>query len=205
MVQNKRPHPGRPRLFDENEALDKAINLFWTKGFDAISVDDLAKAMGIGRPSMNGAFGDKNAVFMRALERYTETVCLKALEAMDSAKTAEQGVFAYLRETAEYSTSHPRHKGCMLGAVASAVDSVEVRQFVAKRLAITEERIAKRLRVAIVTGELPPNFPVEQRSRRAVNTMLAVSGRARQGEPLSELLDDVADGTALVFAAIKQS
>jgi AcrR family transcriptional regulator len=63
---------GRPRAFDIDEALDRAVLVFWSKGFEGASLDDLTEAMGISRPSLYRAFGNKEDLFYKALERYTE-------------------------------------------------------------------------------------------------------------------------------------
>jgi len=64
--------PGRPRSFDTDQALDTAMRIFWQKGFDATSVSDLTAALGITRPSLYAAFGNKESLFRRILDRYLE-------------------------------------------------------------------------------------------------------------------------------------
>jgi AcrR family transcriptional regulator len=64
---------GRPREFDTDEALDKAMMVFWQQGFEGASLSDLTEAMGISRPSLYAAFGNKEELFRRALGRYVET------------------------------------------------------------------------------------------------------------------------------------
>ncbi len=63
---------GRPRVFDVDEALDRALRVFWRKGYEGASLSDLTKAMRINRPSLYAAFGNKEALFRRALDRYAE-------------------------------------------------------------------------------------------------------------------------------------
>ena len=73
MVQNAPKPRGRPRSFDEAEALEKATQVFWSKGYDGVTIDDLVDGMGVGRPSLYAVFGDKRAIFLRVLEAYAET------------------------------------------------------------------------------------------------------------------------------------
>lgn len=199
MVENKSRGRGRPRCFDEKDVLDKAVRVFWSKGFHATSLDDLSEAMGIGRPSMYGAFGDKDAIFMRCLERYVETICLPPVRAFEAEATLAGAILAYLTGVAEYATCDPCHKGCMLGSVAAPVDNPEVRNFVANRIASTQSLIAARFQADIDAGSLPPNFNVPRAARRVINAMLAISARARHGTPLETLLEDAQDGTQIAL------
>ena len=63
---------GRPRAFDVDEALDRALEVFWRKGYEGASLPDLTEAMGINRPSLYAAFGNKEALFRKAIDRYAE-------------------------------------------------------------------------------------------------------------------------------------
>ncbi|MEZ0254576.1 MAG: TetR/AcrR family transcriptional regulator, partial [Chthoniobacter sp.] len=67
MIQNNRKPPGRPRNFDEREALEKATRVFRSKGYDGVTIDDLVAGMGVGRPSLYAVFGDKRTIFLRVL------------------------------------------------------------------------------------------------------------------------------------------
>lgn len=194
MVENSKRGRGRPRTFDENEALDRAIELFWAKGYDATSLDDLSSAMGVARPSLYLAFGDKEALFLRALGRYAETSASKPLCAMEEAGTAREGIEAYLREIVRLVTGDPTRSGCLLGPVACAVDSEAVRAFVVQSMDSAEARVAERLRRAVEAGELPADFPIRKRARRAINAMLAISMRSKHGASEEDFLEDVEDG-----------
>jgi AcrR family transcriptional regulator len=198
MVENKSRGRGRPRSFDENDVLDRAMRVFWAKGYDGASLDDLSAAMGIGRPSMYGAFGDKDAVFMRCLERFAETVAAGPLRFLEEEANVRNAVRAYMRGVACYTVSDSC-RGCMVGAVASLVDDDKVREFVVAKVAASEEAIARRLRRAIAEGELPDDFPVERRARRLANAMLALSARARQGACLDTLMEDAEDAVEMAL------
>ena len=73
MIQNTARPRGRPRSFDETGALEKATQVFWSKGYDGVTIDDLVAGMGVGRPSLYAVFGDKRAIFLRVLRAYAET------------------------------------------------------------------------------------------------------------------------------------
>ena len=72
MVLNTARPRGRPRSFDETEALEKAIQVFWSKGYDGVTIDDLVAGMGVARPSLYAVYGDKRAIFVRVLKAYAE-------------------------------------------------------------------------------------------------------------------------------------
>ena len=76
MLQNAEKPRGRPRSFDERDALEKAIRVFRSKGYDGVTIDDLVAGMGVGRPSLYSVFGDKRTIFLRALRAYAETKAL---------------------------------------------------------------------------------------------------------------------------------
>src|SRR5260370_41403289 len=97
MVEKSRQR-GRPRSYDPETALDSAAQLFWAKGFADTSLDDLSAAMGMGRPSIYNAFGDKEALFLRALERYRDTIGSSPLRAMDGEDSISDALNAFFRQ-----------------------------------------------------------------------------------------------------------
>jgi AcrR family transcriptional regulator len=199
MVEKTRAR-GRPRAYDPAVALDSAAELFWAKGFADTSLDDLSAAMGMGRPSIYNAFGDKEALFLHALERFRDTVASTPLRAMDGEDSIGDALDALFRKSVEYTTADRSHLGCLLGSVAPVIDSPDVRDFLSANLAEIEARIADRLSAALRSGELPPDYPAEHGARRAVNAMLALAARARLGTSREELLADAADATPVVLA-----
>src|SRR2546427_1094856 len=74
--------PGRPRAFDPDTALERAMHVFWRKGYEGASLSDLTKAMRINRPSLYGAFGDKEALFRKVLDRYIKGPACYVQEAL---------------------------------------------------------------------------------------------------------------------------
>ena len=192
---------GRPRAYDTEAVLDKAAQVFWANGFSATSLDDLSAAMGMNRPSIYNAFGDKEELFLRALERYRDTVAGTPLRAFESADSIKDALDAFFRQTVEYTTADSSHLGCLLVNVAPATDSPDVRRFLRESLAATEELIAKRLANAADAGELPSDYSSSEGARRAVNSMLSLGARARMGTSREDLLRDAATATATVIGA----
>jgi AcrR family transcriptional regulator len=199
MVEKTRPR-GRPRAYDPAVALDRAAELFWANGFAATSLDELSAAMEMGRPSIYNAFGDKEALFLRALARYRDTVGSSPLSAMEREASIRDALDAFFRQTVEYTTADSAHLGCLLGNVAPVTEAPAVRQFLDENLAVTEARLAERLADAVKRRQLPAYYSPEQGARRAVNAMLSISVRARLGTSRQELLDDALDATSQVLA-----
>jgi AcrR family transcriptional regulator len=200
MVENSKSR-GRPRAYDPSAALDSAAELFWAQGFSATSLDELSEAMGMGRPSIYHAFGDKEALFLHALERFRDTTGSTPLRAMEQEDSIGAGVAAFFREIVVYTTADRAHRGCLLGSVASATDLPDVRRFLRANLKTTEAQIADRLSAAIHEGQLPPSYSAAQGARRAVDSMLSLGVRARLGSSRAELLEDAAQATAAVLGA----
>jgi AcrR family transcriptional regulator len=199
MVEKPRSR-GRPRTYDPSAALDGAAQVFWEKGFADASLDDLSAAMGMGRPSIYNAFGDKEALFMRALERFRETTGSSPLRAMDKQDSVREGLDAFFRQIVEYTTADPSHLGCLLGSVAPVSDIPDARRFLNENLADTEVLIAERLEAAVRRGELPSDYSAKQGARRAVNALFSLAARARLGSSREELLIDAGDATSMVLA-----
>src|SRR5213595_1538691 len=110
---------GRPRAFDVDEALDQALKVFWRKGYEGASLPDLTRAMGINRPSLYAAFGNKQALFRKAMARYAEGPASYLREALE-APTA-RAVFERLLEGGIKMVANPRQpRGCLAvqGALA---------------------------------------------------------------------------------------
>lgn len=153
MVQNPRPR-GRPRAYDPAVALDSAAELFWVNGFADTSLDDLSAAMGMGRPSIYHAFGDKETLFLRALERFRDTTGATPMRAFADADSIREALDALFRQVVEYTTADQSHLGCLLGNIASATPVPDVRGFLSANLAMTEGQIAAHA-TSIVLGTRP--------------------------------------------------
>src|SRR5205814_3389129 len=120
---------GRPRAFDPERALDRALKVFWRKGYEGASVSDLTTAMGINRPSMYAAFGNKRALFKRVLDRYAQGPAAYVSQALE-APTAREVAERILRGAAELMTGAGKPRGCLFvhGALACGNDADPVRR-----------------------------------------------------------------------------
>jgi AcrR family transcriptional regulator len=205
MVKKTLRPRGRPRNFDEGEALDRATKVFWAKGFDGATIDDLVASMGVCRPSLYATFGDKETLFMRCIEHYGETVGRLAIRALLAAPDIQRAILGFLRQAVESSTGGDAPPGCLLVCVVPAVDDAKVREFSARAMTQAEEIIAERLQGAVADGELLPDFPCAARSRQIFGMAMALALRARAGASRESLLTDAADGAALVLGDTLQA
>lgn len=147
MVQKESRSRGRPRSFDKDEALDRARAVFWNLGYAATSLDDIAAATGLNRPSLYAAFGDKHALYLAALRRSAEeaTGALEVALRTDAPLRAVLG--AIFERTAEiYRAGDVGQRGCFLvgTAVTQAVDDPEARELLASFIATTDRLFAER-------------------------------------------------------------
>ncbi|HEV3142647.1 MAG TPA: TetR/AcrR family transcriptional regulator [Gemmataceae bacterium] len=147
---------GRPREFDIDQALDAALCVFWRNGYEGASLPDLTEAMGINRPSLYAAFGNKEQLFRRVIKRYVEgpAACmLKALEAPTARAVAERLLNASITIITDPENPH----GCLLvqGALVCGDATESVRRALQARRLANETAIRKRFERAKAEGDLP--------------------------------------------------
>jgi AcrR family transcriptional regulator len=199
MVQNAPKPRGRPRSFDEAEALEKATQVFWSKGYDGVTIDDLVDGMGVGRPSLYAVFGDKRAIFLRVLESYAKRKGAAATKALLSPKALRESLAGFLRFAVESATEKGSARGCLVVCVAPLVDDAEVRRFLQSTVAGGAALVEGRFRDAISAGEIPPDFPVAVRAMQVSDIARGLTMRARIGTPRNTLLKDAEEAADLVL------
>jgi AcrR family transcriptional regulator len=188
---------GRPRAFEPDVALAKAMDAFRDGGFAATSLDDLSEAMGINRPSLYGTFGDKRDLFLKAYERYRAEMAATFAHALAPALTLRQTLETiYATAIRVYLAGENGPRGCftVMTATSEAMADPEIRLLVQKALGSTQRTLAKRLQAAVDTGELPPSANVQVLAQIASSTIEAIAIRARARVPRAEL-EVIAKGT----------
>src|SRR5271170_2563451 len=199
MFQNTAKPRGRPRSFDERDALEKATQVFWSKGYDGVTIDDLVVGMGVGRPSLYAVFGDKRTLFLRVLKDYAEKKGALAAKALLSRRTLRDSLAGFLRHAVESATEKGSARGCLLVCVAPVVDDAEVRKFLQNAAAGGAALVEGRFRDAISAGEIPSDFPVSVRASQLIDFARGLTMRALIGTPRKTLLRDAEEAADLVL------
>src|ERR1700749_2053636 len=199
MIQKTARPRGRPRSFDETGALEKATQVFWSKGYDGVTIDDLVAGMGVGRPSLYAVFGDKRAIFLRVLRAYAEKKGARAAKALLSPQTLRDSLAGFLRHAVESATEKGSARGCLLVCVAPVVDDAEVRKFLQDAAAAGAALVEGRFRDGITAGEIPSDFPVAARAIQVTDLARGLTMRAQIGTPRTTLLSDAEEAAALVL------
>jgi len=176
---------GRPREFDTAEALDKAMHLFWEKGYDGTSLAELATVMGITKPSLYAAFTDKQHLFEAALARYAEGPNSFAVRA-HKLPTARAVVQALLEGAVNVSTCKTGPRGCMFTQATMANDP-EVRDAAAENTRRGEGMLEERFLKARNLGELPAKTDCAALARYYTTVALGITVRGASGSSRNEL------------------
>jgi AcrR family transcriptional regulator len=147
---------GRHREFDVEKALDAALCVFWRKGYEGASYADLTEAIGVERPALYSAFGNKEALFRRALSRYYERYLGYMPEAL-RLPTARQVAEHILYNAADLNTRYSDHRGCFAinGALAGSDEAEPVRQALIDFRAAGQAQLRERFEQAKAEGDLP--------------------------------------------------
>lgn len=184
----KRPR-GRPRKFDEAAVLEAAAHVFWEKGFSGTSIDDLAAAMGMNRPSIYGAFGDKEAIYRRTLERFCDSMQEAMAKSLFAEPEIRKALVAFYRAALTVYLGGPKPLGCMVmsTAVCAAPSHPDVQSDLKLVLETIDDSFRSRFDAAIDAGQLPPDIDSTMRARIAQGVLHSLSVRARAGESRKRL------------------
>jgi len=183
----------RPREFDEEAVLEAAVNCFWRRGFEATSVRALAAEMNIAGPSLYNAFGDKRALFRRALERYAEHSSRARIARLESTLPPKEAVRAFIREIIDRSVDDEGRRGCLLinAALEISPHDAEIGADIAERLGEVEAFFRRSIAAAQADGTAPAAQSPEDLGRLMLGVLLGVRVLSRS-KPDRELLEGMA-------------
>jgi AcrR family transcriptional regulator len=147
---------GRPREFDIDQALEQALHLFWRKGYEGTSITDLTEAIGITKPSLYAAFGNKEELFRKAFDRYVDGPGGYVQVAL-AKPTAREVVEHLLYEAADAVTNPDNPPGCLAiqGALCCGDTAETIKQELMTRRAKGEDDLRRRFQQAVDQGDLP--------------------------------------------------
>ena len=182
---------GRPRAFDAEKALDRAMQVFWRKGYLGTSLSDLTNAMGINRPSLYAAFGNKKSLFRKVLDRYSKGPSVYLSEALRE-PTARAVVKRVLQGVVDLLTDPRTPTTCMWvhGALSCGDDPLR-KEFATQRVA-GFEGLRARFRRAVTEGDLPINADVDTLANFVQTANFGLTVQASTGATRKDLLCVVA-------------
>jgi AcrR family transcriptional regulator len=179
---------GRTRQFDVDEALDRALEVFWARGYEGATLPELTKAMGINRPSLYAAFGNKEQLFRKALDRYQTGPMSFLTEALKepTARAAAEAIFSgFIR----MQRNREKARGCLIvsGALASGAEAETVRQELAQLRQSIVAVFRKRFERAVEDGDLPKGTDCATLARYVATVLGGLAVQAASGTTEKEL------------------
>jgi AcrR family transcriptional regulator len=181
---------GRPAAFDQDEALEKALKVFWEKGYEGASMSALTAAMGINKPSLYAAFGNKEALFAKALGHYLSGPVSYFRKALQM-PTARESVECFLKESARFLTDPDNPRGCLIaiGGLACGDDARQAQQMLIAYRKGYEDLLRQRFERARSEGDLPESADPRALARLVAMTHQGMSVQAINGATQEELLE----------------
>jgi AcrR family transcriptional regulator len=183
---------GRPRVFDMDEALDKALEIFWKRGYEGTSIAELTETLGINKPSLYAAFGNKEELFKKALSRYVAGPVAFIQEAINQ-PTAYEVAQSFLIKAVEFFSDKKHPKGCLIvqAALSDSADCLMVKDLLAKYRYSYEHLLAKRFEKAKKEGDLPTDTNAETLAKFLSTLHQGMSVQVSSGASKEELMQIV--------------
>lgn len=180
---------GRPRGFDRDTALRRAMEVFWRHGFDGTSMHDLTAAMGIASPSIYACFGSKEQLFRQAVELYAATEGVPPRRALTQTPAVREAISAMLRANADTFTDPATPPGCMvvLASVAGSGKNSDLQAFLAERRQDMHTAILARIGRGVADGDLPARTDASALATYYMTVLQGMALYARDGATRSEL------------------
>ena len=187
--------------FDVEETLDKAMHLFWARGYEATSMDDLVKGMGINRGSIYSTYGDKRKLFIAALNRY-DVKCRKAqLTALEHENSPKAAINALFYGWIDRAMADPDNSGCLLTNTALELAShhEDIGEIVADSQRDIEKFFRRMIKRGQRSGEISPTLSATKTAQSLLAALIGLLVLSRS-RPDRNLLKSVADGAMAIVA-----
>ncbi|MDR3614773.1 MAG: helix-turn-helix domain containing protein [Candidatus Obscuribacterales bacterium] len=191
--------PGRPKGFILDEALDRAVEMFWEHGYEGVDVDRIARAVNVTKPALYRAFGDKSSLLLKAVERYTITYGAPIMASFQAEPDIHKAVTGLLEATVNLASGEARN-GCMMVAAALGQSErvTEIRAYLATGLTTAADTFAKRFEKEMKAGRMSRTPSAKVRGRALVDLMKGLQLRAKAGIERDQLLQDARSYVALI-------
>ena len=179
---------GRPPAFCQEQALEKALHVFWQRGYEGASMAELTEALGMNKPSIYAAFGNKEELFRKALARYQQGAVAYVREALER-PTAREVVETLLRQSVDLLTNPANPRGCLIvqGALSCGASASAVQQELIARRRGFESALAKRFEQAKAVQELPAATDCQALAKYIATIHQGMSIQATSGATREEL------------------
>lgn len=186
---------GRPKGFSESGALEKALEVFWQRGYRGVGLTELLKEMGIARQSLYNTFGNKRQLFIKTVEHYRNTRLASALALLERDRSPIQNVKDVVRFFEQLALDK-QARGCLVANSLVEVGSQdpEIRELLAQTLGLLEKGILKALRTAQRAGEFPAGRSPRAVARALTNALIGMAVSGRLGQSRSTV-EDIYTGT----------
>ncbi|MDC1436312.1 TetR/AcrR family transcriptional regulator [Gammaproteobacteria bacterium] len=180
---------GRPKLYDTDAALKAAGIVFWTKGFSGTSLDDLSDAMGMNRPSIYRAFGDKEEIYRQALNQFGMVMDEAFKLTLTHEKDFRKGLKKFYRKALDVYSSEEVPLGCMVWSTAPAatLSHPEVQSDLLAAISHLDAMIRQRVEVAIEQEQINKEVDAKTLSKLIQALLHSISIRVRAGESITAL------------------
>lgn len=180
---------GRPRQFDEDEALNSAMLTFWEKGLAATTLDDLAQAMNMNRPSIYNAFGNKDAIYRKSLARFCSQLDNGLREVLDASEELRSGLIAFFDQAIDVYCGNNPPMGCLMicTAPSEALSHPEVGDDLRALIKRLDDEFVRRLKSAQLDGELAEDVQPKLAAQMLQATLQTLALRARAGASRTSL------------------
>lgn len=180
---------GRPRVFDMEEALEKALKIFWDRGYEGASLAELTQSLGINKPSLYAAFGNKEELFKKALLMYASGPVAFINEVVNE-PTSRKVAESFLVKAAEFLTEAQHPKGCMIiqGALSVGENAEFVRDLLSEYRKAYEKKLIERFEKAKADGDLPEEVIPKDLAKYLATLHQGMSVQATSGATKQELI-----------------
>ena len=188
------------KAFDPQRVLEKAMNAFWERGYESLSVEDLVQSTGIGRGSLYDTYSDKHSLYLAALNRYIASVKAQTTALLDQGGTLQETLERLFQAQLDSLLGDPAHRGCFLvnASLEMALHDAEVDKIVQSTYQELEEGLYRLLIKAQVAGELTWKDDPHQLARFLVATLVGIRVLARV-QKNRRVLEDVVKTALSVF------